>query len=81
MSDQPNEQEYLRRSCDHILQVTTTDPESERFEAAVAENDQLLLLPDQTPLESSQQKIQRRRAIFVRTLALLCACSLSVGSH
>ena len=30
---------------------------------------------------STDQVISPARAIFVRTLALLCACSLSIGSH
>lgn len=78
---QPNEeQDYLRLSCNHILQVTTTDSYSGRFEPATFEGDQLVV-DDQTHHESSQQKAHRRKAAFIRVLALLCACSLSVGSH
>ena len=79
MSTQSNEGDYVRLSCNHILQVTTTDSDSEQFEPAAAERDQLPV--DQPPLESAQQKIQRQRATLIRALALLCACCLSVGSH
>lgn len=34
-------------------------------------------LPSQTAIPRRQQ----RRAFFIRTLALLCVCSLSIGSH
>ena len=83
MSDQPDgEQDYLRLSCNRILQVAGTDSDSEHFEPTTSEGDQLLSQSDQTsPLQSSHLKTQRQRAALIRVLALLCACSLSVGSH
>ncbi|KAF8807430.1 MFS general substrate transporter [Phlegmacium glaucopus] len=75
-NDQPNEEDYLRLSCNHILQAATSDSDSERFEPATSEGDQLTVVLDEQ--ESSQH---RRRAASIRVLALLCACSLSVGSH
>ena len=82
LNNQPNEDDYVRLSCNHILQATTIDSDSEHFEPAASEDDQhLMVLSDETPQESSQHKIQRQRAAYIRVLALLCACSLSVGSH
>ena len=76
------EQDYVRLSCNHILEVTRTDSDSEHFEPAASEGVHPSMgFGDEAPAESSQQKIQRQRAAYIRVLALLCACSLSVGSH
>jgi hypothetical protein len=85
LNNQPNEeqQDYVRLSCNHILQVTEIDSDSEHSEPAASDSevDQQLIV--ETPPKSSQRKIhwQRQRAAYIRVLALLCACSLSVGSH
>ena len=82
LNNQPKGEDYVRLSCNHILQATTIDSDSEHFEPPASEGDpSLIVLTDETPPESSQQKIQRQRAAYIRVLALLCACSLSVGSH
>lgn len=70
------EQDYIRLS-----QVTTTDLDSEHFESTASDVVHMAL-GDETPHESdSQQKIQGWQGAYVRFLALLCACSLTVGSH
>ena len=88
--NQPNEvqQDYVRLSCNHILQATAIDSDSEHFEPAASDSEldsegdqRLMALSDETPPKSSQHRIQRQRAGYIRVLALLCACSLSVGSH
>ena len=83
LNNQPNEeqQDYVRLSCNHILQATEIDSDSEHSElvASNSEVDQRLMV--ETPPKSSQPKIQSQRAAYIRVLALLCACSLSVGSH
>lgn len=85
LNNQPNEeqQDYVRLSCNHILQGTEIDSDSEHSEsepaATASDVDQRLMV--ETPPKSSQHKIQRQRAGYIRVLALLCACSLSVGSH
>ena len=79
LNNQPTEQEdYVHLSCNHILQSTGIDSDSEPA-ASNSEVDQRLIV--ETPPKSSQHKIQRQRAAYIRILALLCACSLSVGSH
>ena len=79
----PNEeqQDYVRLSCNHILQATEIDSDSEHSEPAASDSEVVQRLMVETPPKSSQRKIQRQRAAYIRVLALLCACSLSVGSH
>ena len=83
LNNQPNEeqQDYVRLSCNHILQATAIDSDSEPATSDSEVDQRLMVLSDETPPKSSQHKIQRRRAAYIRVLALLCACSLSVGSH
>lgn len=83
LNNQPNEeqQDYVRLSCNHILQATTIDSDSEPAASDSEVDQRLMVLIDETPPKSSQHKIQRQRAAYIRVLALLCACSLSVGSH
>ena len=81
LNDQPNE-DYVRLSCNHILQATEIDSVSEHSEPpAIASDVGQRLMVDETPRKFSQHKIQKHRAAYIRVLALLCACSLSVGSH
>ncbi|KAN0100647.1 Major facilitator superfamily domain containing protein [Tylopilus felleus] len=49
----------------------------------ITSSDQLLATSTQYTSEdpASEQLISPARAVFVRSLALLCACSLSIGSH
>ena len=75
------QQDYVRLSCNHILQATETDSDSEPAASDSEVDQRLMVLSDETPPISSQHKIQRQRAAYIRVLALLCACSLSVGSH
>ena len=78
LNNQPNEEQtYVRLSCNHILHATAVDSDSEP-PASDSEIGQRLMVLDETPPISS---IQKRRAAYIRVLALLCACSLSVGSH
>lgn len=82
LNNQPNgeQQNYVRLSCNHILQATEIDSDSHSEPAASdSEVDQRLMV--ERPSESSQHKITRQRAAYIRVLALLCACSLSIGSH
>ena len=83
LNNQPvgEQQDYVRLSCNHILQATKIDSESEHSEPAASDAEVDPGLMVETPPKSSQLKIQRQRADYVRVLALLCACSLSVGSH
>lgn len=83
LNNPPNEeqQDYVRLSCNHILQATAIDSEDSEPAASDSEVDQRIVLSDETPPKSSQHKSQRQRAAYIRVLALLCACSLSVGSH
>jgi hypothetical protein len=87
LNNQPNEeqleQDYVRLSCNHILQATAIDSDSEPAASDSEVDQRLMVLSGETPPKSSQHnlKIQRQRAGYIRVLALLCACSLSVGSH
>jgi len=78
---------HLRSSCDELLAKATSDSDSEQY-SEPAEPEGLLGLIEldenlQPALAQSKStpKPYSRRASFIRILALLCACSLSVGSH
>jgi hypothetical protein len=86
-----DEDDYLRAECDHLLQTSGHDSDSEHDQPADSagflggeesgEADDELLQPSRLTLSDAALESRRRKAFFVRTLALLCACSLSVGSH
>lgn len=63
---------YRRSVCDHLLEVAATETD--------VENDDLVE-PAEEPPQTLLPPLSKRRAFLIRTLALLCACSLSVGSH
>lgn len=76
--------DYLRQECDHLLMTAHRSDSQENLpldvegllgNSSAAGND----IPT-TPSESALRS-QQRKASLVRILALLCACSLSVGSH
>lgn len=78
---------YLREECDHLLLTATHTDEEENVPL---DADGLLGntpaasagVPAPPPqLSEAALRSQRRTASFVRILALLCACSLSIGSH
>ncbi|KAF8872127.1 major facilitator superfamily domain-containing protein [Gymnopilus junonius] len=71
-SSQDLANDYRRSACDHLLQIAATEADSE--------NDDLLEPVEEEP-EPLPPSFSKRRAFFIRSLALLCACSLSVGSH
>lgn len=78
---------HLRSSCNELLAKADSDSDSEHY-SEPAEPDGLLGLIelDETLQPALAQSISTRkpysrRASFIRGLALLCACSLSVGSH
>lgn len=88
--DDPDD--YLRAECDHLLQQTSHDSDSEHDHPAdstgllgeeepAEEEDEILQRSSRLALSGATLESRKRRAFFVRTLALLCACSLSVGSH
>ncbi|KAF9481407.1 MFS general substrate transporter [Pholiota conissans] len=86
-----DDDDYLRAECDHLLQTSGRDSDSEHEQPAESggllgeesgeEDEDELLLHSRQTLSEAALKSRMRRAFFVRTLALLCACSLSVGSH
>lgn len=82
---------HRRFSCDELLVAVSTsdgpDPDSE-----LADPDGLLGSDaintaggrsESPPVHTNHDipRRQQRRAFFIRTLALLCVCSLSIGSH
>ncbi|KAJ3508937.1 hypothetical protein NLJ89_g5485 [Agrocybe chaxingu] len=80
-------EDYRRSTCDHLLETVTSDSESEIEQPAVPDG---LLGKGQDEADEEEYAYQaamqrdkqmRRRAFFVRTVALLCACCLSVGGH
>jgi hypothetical protein len=80
--------DYLRSTCDHLLQDTASEADSDQptdLDGLLGREEDLAVLDEEPePLLLSSDptlKMQRRRAFFIRTLALLCACSLSIGSH
>ena len=79
-------EDYLRAECDHLLEAEATDAGSQ--DGVPTDPDGLLgqgpsaVFAPATPVDPADSLAARRRkAFFIRTLALLCACSLSVGSH
>jgi len=85
------DEHYLQSACDHLLETTcvTSDSNSEASEHVLDPDGLLGHVEDQDeeaeplllPRDASASKRRQRRAFFIRTLALLCACSLSIGSH
>ncbi|KAF9526438.1 major facilitator superfamily domain-containing protein [Crepidotus variabilis] len=81
--------DHLRDTCTHLLQTSRDDADSEQDVVPPAEAEGLLgsLGPEDRGREDAEaewlrkHKRQTRKAFLVRSVALLCACSLSVGSH
>ncbi|KAF8078597.1 major facilitator superfamily domain-containing protein [Lyophyllum atratum] len=79
--------DYTRRySCDELLLDTArptsssdsdSDSEHAEYEGLLGQEVAITNFPQ----HSSAPVTSRRRALFIRTLALLCICSLSIGSH
>jgi hypothetical protein len=68
----------------HLQPVSPSYEEEE--EENVDDPDSQRLLPrnsthEHSPAMSRGRVFSRKKAFFVRALALLCACSLSIGSH
>ncbi|CAA7266460.1 unnamed protein product [Cyclocybe aegerita] len=80
-------EDYRRSTCDHLLETATSDAESEIDQPAVSDGllgkgqDEADEEEDVYQAALQRDKQMRRRAFFVRTVALLCACCLSVGGH
>ncbi|KAG6885279.1 hypothetical protein C0993_003710 [Termitomyces sp. T159_Od127] len=79
---------HRRSSCDELLANTTqpssgTDSTFDYGFVGTSHDGTTDEAEDSTPtaLLQEQPAPSRRRAFFIRTLALLCTCSLSVGSH
>ena len=87
--DAPTRHDHRRHSCDDLL----AEPyDSERDERPLDEQGLLGRRSEEDHAEELEAEIVRRRqqdrcetlrrrAAFIRTLALLCACCLSIGSH
>ncbi|KAL1697170.1 major facilitator superfamily domain-containing protein [Schizophyllum commune] len=91
LEDPSSAHDHRRQSCNSMLESYTahedaTD-ESEVEPGSPADSDDILgrcRSPSHDLSARSREEIlaaQKRRATFIRGLALLCACSLSVGSH
>jgi hypothetical protein len=55
--------------------------EEDGEDAEHSDSQRLLTGQDASPVVPHRNVVSRRRAFFIRALALLCACSLSIGSH
>lgn len=81
--------EYLRAECDNLLhsteadsqEETPTDPDGLLGQRFHGEGSGDALDSSALSLSAANLKSRQRKAFFVRILALLCACSLSIGSH
>ncbi|KAF8168076.1 major facilitator superfamily domain-containing protein [Crassisporium funariophilum] len=80
--------DYLQSTCDRLLEDNADDSGYDRFEPAedVDLLGQSLDVPEglETIRVSSDlrtRQSRQRRAFFIRSSALICACSLSIGSH
>ena len=62
-------------SHDSEQQETHSEPQILLAEDYEESWDEILLI------ERDPRRLPTTRALFIRTLALLCACSLSIGSH
>jgi len=81
-------EDYLQATCSHLLETSMIDTDSEL--EVPAEPEGLLGSGPEEDVQAAEAeqaaalrrcKSLKRRAFFVRTVALLCACSLSIGSH
>lgn len=82
---------HRRFSCDELLVAASTsdgpDLNSELADPdGLLGNDAIITARGQSespPVHTNHviPRRQQRRAFFIRTLALLCVCSLSIGSH
>lgn len=79
---------YLREECDHLLLAAARNRGSEEnlpLEAEGLLGNPTAAIDEEPPfipqLSESSLRSQRRKASFIRVLALLCTCSLSIGSH
>ncbi|KAG6813270.1 hypothetical protein H0H92_012684 [Tricholoma furcatifolium] len=81
-SHSPDGRRHRRSSCNELLATERPNSDSE-FDSAPADPDGLLGQEISTPavVHGTPSSSFERRAFFIRTLALLCTCSLSVGSH
>ncbi|KAF9044710.1 MFS general substrate transporter [Hymenopellis radicata] len=83
--------DYRRRSCNDLLAGDAPDEyesDSGPVEAggilgrsATEFQDEEISLPVPQPRRRRERSSLKRRAFFIRMIALLCACCLSVGSH
>jgi hypothetical protein len=74
--DDSRSSEYRQAACDDLLAEQNCDSTSERV-SLDEETD-----PDKDVLsEQSRSKAAKKRAATLRTIALICTCSLSIGSH
>ncbi|KAL0569028.1 hypothetical protein V5O48_012936 [Marasmius crinis-equi] len=82
--------DHRRASCDELLASPPVDSENEDepvdTQNLLGRSTSRISVTDQGELEDRRKRAAedaslKRRAFFIRTLALICACSLSVGSH
>ncbi|KAH9486909.1 Major facilitator superfamily domain-containing protein 1 [Psilocybe cubensis] len=80
-----SDEDYRRSTCDHLLEVAREADNDDADPGSPTDPDGILGHiedhEEQDVIAVSSLRSQQRRAFFIRTVALLCACSLSVGSH
>lgn len=75
-----HDSQYRHTACDNLLANELSD-ESECI-VTDDENDTVMdVLAAQGPSSGERLKAAKRRAASIRSIALICTCSLSIGSH
>lgn len=77
---------YLHAACDELLRAEEDPCHSEDEvvafdEGTVTLEDVLATATEEEPLSASRLKAAQQRARSLRAIALICTCSLSIGSH
>ncbi|KAJ3507078.1 hypothetical protein NMY22_g17043 [Coprinellus aureogranulatus] len=74
---------YLHAACDELLRAEEDPCESEDEVVAIDESNLAVeeVLANQQHLSAAKLAEARRRARWIRAVALVCTCSLSIGSH
>ncbi|KAL0951154.1 hypothetical protein HGRIS_007887 [Hohenbuehelia grisea] len=83
---QPEQHDHRRSSCDELLASNRSDTEDEHSVAdpsdVSSDRSSEIILAEAIPHRQRRSvTAEKYRAFLIRLIALLCACSLSVGSH
>lgn len=76
-----HQREYRRSTCDELLAASAANDLNSEYHGSEETGGLLGRDIGDEPEQAAPQRPTHHNPFFVRALALLCACSLSVGSH